>query len=79
MRRFLDDPDPAQARRALDAYLLASRLLQAIEAEKYARALYEGYRDGPQYDERPSLERFRRDWEEATVEREAIERDMRAT
>ena len=76
MTRFLDAPDPERARRDLDVYLAGHRLVQAIEAEEYARAIYEGYRDGAQYDERPSLERYRREWEEATAERERLEREL---
>ncbi len=61
--------------RLTDAYLAAHRLTAALAAEAYARALFEGYRDGAQYDERPSLERFRREWDKATAERERLEKE----
>ena len=53
-------------------YLPAGRLAATIAADEYTRALYEGYRDGPQYDERPNLERYRRCWEQARAERQRL-------
>ena len=57
---------------------LAHRLTQARTAEAYARALYEGYRDGPQYAEsgRLSLARLHEEWQEAVRRREALEREV---
>jgi hypothetical protein len=52
-----------------DAYAHALRLTAAIATEEYDQALWEDYHDGRLYDERPSLERFRPEWEEATAER----------
>jgi hypothetical protein len=73
----LNDRDLEQ-RLLLEAYGCAHRLGQAIVAEERARGLYEGYRDGQQYADSgwPSLGEDRRRWEEATAEREAIEREL---
>ena len=77
MTRFLDAPDPGQARRDLDADWPAGRLAHAIEAEEYARAIFQGYRDGPQYEHRPNLRLYWEQWQEARAKREQIERELR--
>ena len=77
MTRFLDAPDPERARRDLDVYLAGHRLVQALDAEEYARAIYEGYRDGPQYEHRPNLQLYYQQWQEAREKREQIERELR--
>ena len=57
---------------------LAHQLTQAHTAERYARELYEGYRDGLQYEEsgQPSLQQFHDEWQEAVRRREALERQV---
>jgi len=57
---------------------IAHQLTQAYTAERYARDLYEGYRDGAQYADtgRPSLQRLHDEWQEAVRRREALEREV---
>jgi hypothetical protein len=57
---------------------LGHALTQAHTAEERARALYEGYRDGPQYaaSGRPSLQRYYDDWQEAVRRRAALQRQL---
>ena len=76
MTRFLDDPGP-KPDPLLDAYARGHRLTAAIEAEKYAWAIFQGYRDGPQYEHRPNLQLYWEQWQEARAKREQIERELR--
>ena len=72
----LDVLDPERALRNLEASQPANRLAWAIEAEEYARAIYEGYRDGPQYEHRPNLQLYYQQWQEAREKRDRIEREL---
>ena len=64
-------PDPL-----LDLYARGHRLTAALEAERYARAIYEGYRDGSQYEHRPNLQLYYQQWQEAREKHERIEREL---
>jgi hypothetical protein len=57
---------------------LGHALTQAHVVEERARALYEGYRDGPQYADsgRPSLQRYYDERQAAIRRREAIQREI---
>jgi len=73
-RRPPADPEPDEPARPGP---LAGEIVRAYAAEEYARALYEGYRDGPPYADtgRPSLQRLYEEWQEAVRRREALERE----
>ena len=57
---------------------LDGELRAAHANERYARELYEGYRDGPQYAESgwPSLQRLHDEWQAAVRHREALQRQL---
>ena len=76
MTHVLDVLDPERALRNREASQPANRLAWAIEAEEYARAIYEGYRDGPQYEHRPNLQLYWQQWQDARAKRARVEREL---